>query len=64
MIEAVTLCECDCMQNGQLRERQRIMQFLREKKVLRDSFFLDGLVLYTEHGAIDITEADLKGKND
>lgn len=64
MIEAVTLCECDCMQNGQLRERQRIMQFLREKKVLRDSFFLDGLVLYTEDGAIDITEADLKGKND
>lgn len=64
MIEAVTLCECDCMQNGQLRERQRIMQFLREKKVLRDSFFLNGLVIYTEHGAIDITEADLKGKND
>lgn len=64
MIEAVTLCECDCMQNGQLRERQRILQFLREKKVLRDSFFLNGLVIYTEHGAIDITEADLKGKND
>ena len=64
MIEAVTLCECDCMQNGQLRERQRIMQFLREKKVLRDSLFLNGLVIYTEHGAIDITEADLKGKND
>lgn len=64
MIEAVTLCECDCMQNGELRERQRIMQFLREKKVLRDSFFLNGLVIYTEHGAIDITEADLKGKND
>ena len=64
MIEAVTLCECDCMQNGQLRERQRIMQFLREKKVLRDSFFLNSLVIYTEHGAIDITEADLKGKND
>lgn len=64
MIEAVTLCECDCMQNGQLRERQRLLQFLREKKVLRDSFFLNGLVIYTEHGAIDITEADLKGKND
>ena len=62
MSEAVTLCECDCMQNGQLRERQRLIQFLREKKALRTSFFLDGLVLYTEDGPIDITEAELNGE--
>ena len=62
MSEAVTLCDCDCMENGKLRERKRIIQFLREKKVLRDSFFLDDLVIYTEEGALDITEAELNGE--
>lgn len=62
MSEAVTLCDCDCMENGKLRERQRIIQFLRKKKVLRDFFFLEGLVIYTEEGALDITEAELNGE--
>ena len=62
MSEAATLCECDCMENGRVREQQRLIAYLREKKALRDSFFLDGLVLYTEYGAIDITEAELKGE--
>ena len=62
MIEAVTLCECDCMENGRVGEQNRLIAYLREKKALRNGFFLDGLVLYTEHGAIDITEDELRGK--
>ena len=42
--------------------QKKIIDFLKEKKALRDSFFLDGLVLYTEYGAIDITEAELRGR--
>lgn len=44
--------------------QEKIIQLLKEKKALRASFFLDGLVLYTEDGPIDITEAELKGKSD
>lgn len=62
MSEPVTLCECDCMENGRVREQNRLIAYLREKKALRDSFFRDGLILYTEHAAIDITEAELRGK--
>lgn len=47
---------------GAKDERERLIKFLREKKVLRDSFFLDGLVIYTEEGALDITEAELNGE--
>ena len=48
---------------GAKEERERLIKFLREKKVLRDSFFLDGLVIYTEDGALDITKAELEGES-
>lgn len=49
---------------GVRAERERILQFLRHNKTLRDSLVSDGLVLYTEDGAIDITENELRGEED
>lgn len=31
MTEAVTLCRCDCMENGRLREQKRIIDLLESK---------------------------------
>ena len=45
-------------------ERDRLLALLREKKALRDSLFNDDLVLYTEDGAIDITQNELDGNDE
>jgi hypothetical protein len=44
-------------------ERERLIAFLMDKNALRESFFQDGLVLYTEYGAIDISQSELEGEN-
>lgn len=31
MTEAVTLCRCDCMENGRLREQERIIKLIESK---------------------------------
>ena len=49
---------------GAKEERERLIKLLREKKVIRNSFFFDGLVIYTEDGPIDILKAELEGEDD
>lgn len=49
-------------EQGVKTERERIVKLLREKNALRDSFFLGGLVLYTEDGPVDISIAEIKGE--
>ena len=45
-------------------ERQRLVEWLREKHTIRNSMVGDGLVLYTMYGAIDITEKEIRGENE
>lgn len=49
---------------GAKQERDRLLALLREKRALRDSIVGDEWVLYTQDGAIDITKAELEGRND
>ena len=49
---------------GIKKERERLLAWLREKQVIRDSILGSGLVIYTEDGPIDLNEAELAGEND
>lgn len=50
-------------ETGRLSEFTRIFKLLTEKEALRSSFFLDGYVLYTENGPIDISLEELRGED-
>lgn len=47
---------------GIKKERERLLAWLRENRVIRDSILGNGLVIYTEDGPIDLNQLELEGE--
>lgn len=53
----------DDYEQGIMDENQRMIELLKKLGTLRDSITGQGLVLYTQDGAIDIISDDLRRKD-
>lgn len=61
MTEAVTLCKCDCMENGRLREQKRIIKLLEaERWTLPNGIAAGGEVYLPIEKAIALIKGEQK----